>query len=169
MREEVMVQEDPVALLPPVVRYAVVADDGGSVVNIIEAAEGFVVEGAALVPDDGTARIGGVWDGAAFLPPAPALASVPDVITRRQLLIALAAAGFISAEEALAAAQTGAVPAAIAGIFDLLSAEEALAARITWATMTEVYREDPLISAIVAAGVASAEQVDELFRIAAEM
>jgi hypothetical protein len=32
-----------------------------------------------------------------------------------------------------------------------------------------VYREDPLISAIVAAGVASAEQVDELFRIAAEM
>jgi methenyltetrahydromethanopterin cyclohydrolase len=47
-----------------------------------------------------------------------------------------------------------------------LSAEEALAARITWATMTEVYREDPLIAAIVAAGVASAEQVDGLFRMA---
>ena len=33
--------------------------------------------------------------------------------------------------------------------------------------MTEVYREDALIGAIVAAGVASAEQVDGLFRAAA--
>lgn len=148
-------------------RYAVVAGDEGIVVNIIEAAEGFLVEGATLVPDDGSAKIGGAWDGAAFLPPAPGPEPVPDVITRRQLLIALAAAGFISAEEALAAAQTGAVPAAIAAIFDLLSVEEALAARITWATMTEVYRQDPLIGAIVAAAVASAEQVDELFRVAA--
>ena len=164
-----MVQEDAVTLLPPVARYAVVADDGGSVVNVIEAAEGFVVEGATLVPDDGTARIGGGWDGAAFLPPAPGPEPVPDVISRRQLLIALAAAGFISAEEALAAAQTGAVPAAIAGIFDLLPVEQALAARITWATMTEVYREDPLIGAIVAAGVATAEQVDALFRAAARV
>jgi hypothetical protein len=95
------------------------------------------------------------------------VAQLPHEIPQRQLLIALAAAGFISAEEALAAAQTGAVPAAIAGIFDLLPAEQALAARITWATMTEVYREDPLINAIVAAGVASAAQVDELFRVAA--
>lgn len=104
-----------------------------------------------------------------YVPPPPAPPPVPNAISRRQLLIALAAAGFISAEEALAAAQTGAVPAAIAGIFDLLPAEQALAARITWATMTEVYREDPLITAIVAAGVATSEQVDELFRVAAEM
>jgi hypothetical protein len=48
-----------------------------------------------------------------------------------------------------------------------LPAEQALAARITWATMTEVYRGDPLIGAIVAAGVATAEQVDEMFRGAA--
>ena len=33
--------------------------------------------------------------------------------------------------------------------------------------MTEVDREDPLIAAIVTAGVATAEQVDELFRVAA--
>ena len=145
----------------------VVANDGGIVVNIIEAVEGFVVDGAALVADDGTARIGGVWDGAVFRPPVPAPPPVPNVISRRQLMIALAAAGFISAEEALAAAQTGAVPAAIVGIFDRLPAEQALAARITWAAMTEVYREDPLIGAIVAAGVATAEQEDGLFRMAA--
>jgi hypothetical protein len=34
--------------------------------------------------------------------------------------------------------------------------------------MTEVHREDPLIGAIVTAGVVTAEQVDELFRMAAE-
>ncbi|MFN7634739.1 MAG: hypothetical protein ACK5PI_08500, partial [Acetobacteraceae bacterium] len=56
-------------------------------------------------------------------PPPPRVAPpVPEVISQRQLLIALAAAGFISAEEALAAARTGAVPAAIAGLFDLLPA-----------------------------------------------
>jgi len=161
------VQEAAEAPSPAIGRYAVVSDDGGIVVNIIEAPEGFVVDGAVLVADDGTARIGGVWDGAMFRPPAPAPEPVPRVISRRQLLIALAAAGFISAEEALAAAQTGAVPAAIAGIFDLLPAEQALVARITWATMTEVYRGDPLIGAIVAAGVATSEQVDGLFRMAA--
>jgi hypothetical protein len=32
-----------------------------------------------------------------------------------------------------------------------------------------VYREDPLIHAITAAGVATAEQVDELFRAAARV
>lgn len=106
---------------------------------------------------------------AEYVPPPPLPPPVPDVISRRQLLIALAAAGFLSAEEALAAAQTGAVPSAIGAIFDLLSAEQALAARITWATMTEVYREDPLIGAIVAAGVTTAEQVDELFRMAARV
>ncbi len=126
-----------------------------------------MVENAALVADNGTARIGGVWDGVSFQPPLPAPEPVPRVISRRQLLIALAAAGFISAEEALAAAQNGAVPAAIARIFDRLPAEQAIAARITWATMTEVYREDPLIGALVAAGVATSEQVDALFRVAA--
>jgi hypothetical protein len=55
----------------------------------------------------------------------------PTWITLRQLLIALAAAGCTSAEERLAAAQTGAVPATIGGIIDLLPAEQAFVARIT--------------------------------------
>jgi hypothetical protein len=82
-----------------------------------------------------------------YVPPPPAPAPVPASITQRQLLIALAAAGSISAEEAIAAGQTG-------------------AARIIWATMTEVYREDPLIVAIAAAAVATSEQVDELLTAA---
>lgn len=116
------------------------------------------------------AAVAGEFGPVADHVPAPqAPPPIPAVISRRQLLIALAAAGFISAEEALAAAQTGAVPAAIAGVFELLPEEQALAARITWATMTEVYREDPLISAIVAAGVATTEQVDKLFVRAAQL
>jgi hypothetical protein len=47
--------------------------------------------------------------------------------------------------------------------------DAALAARITWATMTEARRADPLFAALVATGHATAEQVDELFRQAARL
>jgi len=47
--------------------------------------------------------------------------------------------------------------------------DAALAARITWATMSEARRSDPLFAALVAAGHATAEQVDDLFWQAAEL
>jgi ribulose 1,5-bisphosphate synthetase/thiazole synthase len=168
MMEDVAVQEDA-EVSPEIGRYAVVAGDGGIVVNIIEAVEGFVVEGAALVADDGSARIGGVWDGVVFRPPEPAPEPVPNVISRRQLLIALAAAGFISAEEALAAAETRARPPQLDAIIATLPEDAALAARITWATMTEARRGDALFAALIAAGHATAEQVDEIFRAASQL
>jgi len=98
-------------------------------------------------------------------PPPP----VPDVISRRQLLIALAAAGLITEAEALAAAKTGEVPAAIDAVFAQLPSEQALAARITWATMTQVERMHPLVQAIINANIVTAEQVDTLFRTAAQL
>jgi hypothetical protein len=94
---------------------------------------------------------------------------VPSAISRRQLLIALTAAGLITEAEALAAAKTGEVPAAIDAVFGALPKEQALAARITWATMTVVERDHPLIQAIINANLATAEQVDALFRAAAEL
>jgi hypothetical protein len=94
---------------------------------------------------------------------------VPNVITRRQLLIALAQAGLISEAEALAAAKTGEVPAAIDAVFGALPKEQALAAQITWATMTQVERSHPLVQALIDAKVATAEQVDALFRAAAQL
>jgi hypothetical protein len=108
------------------------------------------------------------------LPPEPVpLAASPPmeprVISRRQLLIALAAAGLISEAEALAAAKTGEVPAAIDAVFAALPDEQALAARITWATMTVVERSHPLIQAVINANIATAEQVDALFKAAAEL
>jgi hypothetical protein len=94
---------------------------------------------------------------------------VPNVITRRQLLIALTAAGLITEAEALAAAKTGEAPAVIDAVFGKLPKEQALAARITWATMTTVERDHPLVRAIIDAQIATAEQVDALFRTAAQL
>jgi hypothetical protein len=94
---------------------------------------------------------------------------VPSAISRRQLLIALTAAGLITEAEALAAARTGEVPAAIDAVFARLPPEQALAARITWATMTVVERAHPLVQALIDANLATAEQVDALFQAAAEL
>jgi hypothetical protein len=94
---------------------------------------------------------------------------VPHVISRRQLLIALVAAGLITEAEALAAAKTGEVPAAIDAFFATLPPAQQIAARITWATMTQVERHHPLVQGVIDANLATAEQVDALFRTAATL
>jgi hypothetical protein len=157
---------------PHVLRYAVVEPDTGLVLNIIEAEAGFVMEGATLVLDDGTAVIGGTWDGAAFLPPAPMpepQPAVPTTISFRQLILGLLGNGFITAEQALAAAETRARPPQLDAIIATLPGDSALAARITWATMSEARRTDPLFATLIGAGHATAEQVDELFTEAADL
>jgi hypothetical protein len=94
---------------------------------------------------------------------------VPAAISRRQLLIALTSAGLITDAEALAAAQTGAVPAVIDAFFGTLPPAQQTAARITWATMTQVERHHPLVQGVIDANLATAEQVDALFRAAATL
>jgi hypothetical protein len=156
----------------PIWRYAVIEPDTGLVRNIIEAAQGFVMEGAELAPDDGTAVIGGTWDGSVFLPPAPVpepTPPVPTTISFRQLVLGLLGSGFITTEQALAAAETRARPPQLDAIIATLHEDAALAARITWATMSEARRADPLFASLLAEGHATAEQVDELFRQAARL
>lgn len=56
----------------PVLKYAVVQASDGLVTNVImfdPVYEYDPGEGLYLVPDDGTARTGGTWDGEHFLPP----------------------------------------------------------------------------------------------------
>lgn len=101
--------------------------------------------------------------------PPPAPPTVPRAISRRQLLLALRAAGRITSAEALAAATTGAVPAAIDVVFDGLPEADALAARITWATMSIAEREHPLIAALITAGLATSAEVDAMFFAGAGM
>ena len=58
-------------------------------------------------------------------------------------------------------------PASIAAIFAGLPSEMALEASLTWATMTEVYRHDPLIEAAVAASLMTEADLDLFFTAAA--
>ncbi|MDI1278079.1 hypothetical protein [Methylobacter sp.] len=55
-------------------RFAVI--DNGIVSNIIEA-DGDI-DGLVLIKDDGTAKIGGRWDGIAFFDPVPPALTVMD-------------------------------------------------------------------------------------------
>jgi hypothetical protein len=96
--------------------------------------------------------------------PAPALPPVPAEISPRQLLIGLAAKGWITPEEALAAATAGTPPAVIEGVFASLPADQQLAARITWARMTTVLRTDALVPLLAATKGQSEADVDAFFR-----
>jgi hypothetical protein len=103
---------------------------------------------------------------AALPPPAP---PAPIILTNRQLFAALALTGFITEAEALAAGRTGAIPTAIDDVFGELPEQDAFLARLTWATMREVTRDHPLIAAMIAANLATAEQVDAIFTLGASI
>ncbi len=157
--------------------YARIA--GGVVAELIEIeadgpplAERFHPDLAATmvaVPEGTPVAPGWRWDGNAFAAPANPEPVVPAQISRRQMLLALVAGEVITPTEALAAATTGAVPAAIDAVFAGLSPSDALAARITFATMVEVERAHPLIGAMIAAELVTAEQADALFFMAATL
>lgn len=150
--------------------------DGAAVVELIDVpGEGppladryhpDIVAACVPVPLDHVVQIGWLWNGQEFRAPPQIPAVVPSTITRRQLLIVMAGVGLITGEEALAAATTGAVPAAIDAVFADLPTDQALTARITWATMSVAERDHPLVDALILAGLATAEQVDALFAAA---
>ena len=118
-----------------------------------------------------------IMDGAA-VPVTPAIiaatntvavALVPSPITRRQLILALLAGGRITAEDALAAATSGTLPAPFATVLASMPAADALAARITWAAMSVAERSSPLIAVMIAAGTGTAEEWDDGFRTGATL
>jgi hypothetical protein len=106
------------------------------------------------------------------LPPEPMPEPVPPApitLTNRQLFAALALTGFITEAEALAAGRTGAVPALVDAVFASLPAQDAFLARLTWATMREVPRNHSLIGAMIAANLATSDQVDGIFALGASL
>jgi hypothetical protein len=96
-------------------------------------------------------------------------AAVPEAISFRQLILGLLGSGFLTVEQALAAAESRARPPQLEAIIATLPDEAALAARITWATIAEARRTDPLFATLIAAGHATEAQVDELFRQAVRL
>ena len=88
-------------------------------------------------------------------PPAP----VPD-LTVRQFMIGLHLNGMITEAEAM---NRSIIPAAIAAVFDTLPPSYATVARITWANMTVVPRQDPLVDALGASMNMTPAQIDTFF------
>lgn len=84
-------------------------------------------------------------------------------LTARQLFIGMHLSGFISAEEAIAAATVGAMPAAVEAIVAALPEADQVVARITWARMTRVRRADPLVDLLAAAAGQSGDAIDTFF------
>lgn len=99
-----------------------------------------------------------------FMPPPAPPPPVPAPISRRQLLIGLKGLGLITPAEALAAAESGARPAAIEAYFSALPEDVANDARITWASMSICERNHPLVAALAEANQLSSEQIDDAFR-----
>ncbi len=106
-------------------------------------------------------------DFLAALPPSPP--SLTIILSNRQLFAALALTGLITEADALAAGRVGTVPPAIDAVFASLPEQDAFLARLTWATMREVPRDHALISAMIAANLATAEQVDAIFTLGASI
>lgn len=84
-------------------------------------------------------------------------------LSRRQVFIALHRLGLITAEEAVAAAATGAVPAALEPVFAGLPEPEATDARVTFAAFQVAYRLDPLTTMIATAGGLDDDAIDAIW------
>lgn len=124
---------------------------------------------AIFVPDDfenrDRAEIAalGLAIGEYVSPPPP----VPESVSDRQFFQALALGGMISEAEALAAVQTGALPAPIAAIIDAMP--DQFSARMLLSGATTFERRHPLTDALAAALGYSPAQTDDLFRAAAAL
>jgi hypothetical protein len=102
------------------------------------------------------------WVADALVGRIAELGALPP-ISRRQLLLGLAAEGLITGEEALAAAQSGAVPAAVEVIFAGLPQADQLGARLTWAAMSQAERRNPLVGLMATAHGISPSDLDALW------
>ena len=89
-------------------------------------------------------------------------AAIPP-LTRRQLFIALHRLGLITAAEAVAAAATGTVPAALEPTFAALPEPDQTDARVTFAAFQLAYRLDPLTAMIATAAGKTEEELDAIW------
>jgi hypothetical protein len=110
------------------------------------------------------------WNGAALEacdpPPPPPPVPVTDV-SFWQFMMAAWKLNFISHAEALAAVRQRIMPPAFAQAISDLPAEAKLAAELKFAGITRMLRSDPLFALVVAANIATDEQIDGVFAVAA--
>lgn len=110
-------------------------------------------------------------EAAAALPFAPPFA--PRDVSFWQFMMAARRLGFVSMTEALAAVKQREMPPIFAATLDqavaagAMTQEQREEADITFAGITRMVRNHPLIAVIVAAGAATDEQIDGTFALAA--
>jgi hypothetical protein len=101
---------------------------------------------------------------AALLPPPPP--PITDV-SFWQFMMAAWRLNFISHAQARAAVQSRIMPPAFADAIADLPAEAKLAAELKFAGITRMLRSDPLFGLVVEANIATDEQIDGVFAVAA--
>ena len=102
-------------------------------------------------------------------PPLPDPATVlyanraKQSLSRRQTFIGMHRMGLITAQEAVAGAKDGTVPAALEPIFAAMPDPDQTDARITFATFTRAERLDPMTLILQATGKVSDAEMDIFF------
>ncbi|NTS30658.1 hypothetical protein HQ945_05270 [Phyllobacterium sp. BT25] len=94
---------------------------------------------------------------------------VPGTISDRQFFQQLAVGGLITESEALAAVQTGTLPAAIVAFIDQLPDEQQFPARMLLTGATSFERAHPLTDAFGSMYGMDREQIDQLWGDAAQL
>ncbi len=110
------------------------------------------------------------WNGEALEPcdppPPPPPPPARDV-SFWQFMLAAWKLNFITHAEALAAVRSRIMPPAFADAIADLPAEAKLAAELKFAGITRMLRSDPLFGLVVEAAIATDEQIDGVFAVAA--
>lgn len=107
----------------------------------------------------------GVEIGPYVSPPPP----VPESVSDRQFFQALADAGLVSWDEALAAVKTGALPSRIVDVLAEMTEADRRRAEMLLSGATTFERRHPFTDALATALGYSSAQTDDLFRAAAAL
>ena len=110
------------------------------------------------------------WNGEALEacdPPPPPPPPPPTDISFWQFMMAAWKLDFITHAEALAAVRQRIMPPAFADAIAGLPAEAKLEAELKFAGITRMLRSDPLFALVVEANIATDEQIDGVFAVAA--
>ena len=109
------------------------------------------------------------WNGQALEPcdPPPPLPPQPVTdVSFWQFMMAAWKLNFITHAQALAAVQARVMPPAFAEALSGLPAEKKMEAELKFAGITRMLRSDPLFALVVAANIATDQQIDGVFAVA---
>lgn len=153
-------------------------DDNGRVLGFYsDALHRDIPVGAIAIADETHAAwladtAGQRWNGEALEacdpPPPPPPPPVTDV-SFWQFMMAAWKLNFITHAEALAAVQSRIMPDAFSQAMAGLPAEAKLEAELKFAGITRMLRSDPLFALVVGANIATDEQIDGVFAVAASI